>query len=60
MNDTTPKSWHHVHSVEVLRLLGVDVATGLATEEVARQQKEYGPNRVTARRGTSAGLNFLR
>jgi len=60
MNDTTPKSWHHVHSAEVLRLLGVDVATGLAADEVARRQKEYGANRVTARRGTSAWLKFLR
>ena len=60
MNDTTPKSWHHVHSAEVLRLLGVDVATGLAPVEVARRLREFGPNRVTARRGTPAWLKFLR
>jgi len=43
-----------------LRLLGVEVATGLAADEVARRQKEYGPNRSTARRGTPAWLKFLR
>ena len=60
MRDSTPKSWHHVHSAEVLRLLGVEVAKGLAADEVARRQKEFGPNRVTARRGTPAWLKFLR
>ncbi len=60
MNATTPKSWHQVHSTEVLRLLGVDVSTGLAADEVARRQGEFGPNRVSARRGTPAWLKFLR
>jgi len=59
MNGPTPKSWHHVHSAEVLRLLGVDVATGLGADEVARRQKEFGPNRVSARRGKPAWLKFL-
>ncbi|MEO7799403.1 MAG: cation-transporting P-type ATPase [Opitutaceae bacterium] len=60
MNDSAPKAWHHVHFSEVLRLLGVDVATGLAADEVTRRQKEFGPNRVSARRGTPAWLKFLR
>jgi len=59
MNDPTPKPWHHIHSAEVLRLLGVAVAAGLAADEVVRRQKEFGPNRVTARRGTPAWLKFL-
>ena len=60
MNDSAPKAWHHVHSAEVLRLLEVDVAKGLAADEVARRQKEFGPNRVSAKRGTPAWLTFLR
>jgi len=59
MKASAAKPWHHVHSAEVLRLLGVDVATGLAADEVARRQEEFGPNRVTARRGTPAWLKFL-
>ncbi len=60
MNDSAPKAWHHVPAAEVLRLLGVDVASGLAADEVARRQKEFGANRVTARRGTPAWLKFLK
>ncbi len=60
MRDSTPKPWHQVHTAEVLRLLGVEVAKGLADDDVARRQKEFGPNRVTARRGTPAWLKFLR
>ncbi len=59
MNNSAPNAWHHVHAAEVLRLLGVDVARGLAANEVARQQQEFGSTRVTARRGTPAWLKFL-
>ncbi len=60
MKDSATKSWHDVHSAEVLQRLGVEAATGLAGDELARRQKEYGPNRVTAQRGTPAWLKFLR
>ncbi len=51
--------WHHLDATEVVRLLDVDLAVGLADAEVIRRQKELGPNRVTARRGTPAWLKFL-
>ena len=35
------------------------LASGLSAEEVLRRQKEFGPNRVTARRGTPAWFKFL-
>ena len=60
MKESLTKPWHHTPSSEVLRLLGVEVATGLAADEVARRLKEFSPNRVTARRGTPAWLKFLR
>src|SRR5687768_6384503 len=50
---------HHVPAAEVARLLGVDVEAGLPGDEAARRLAEFGPNRVTARRGTPAWLKFL-
>jgi hypothetical protein len=47
------------HTEEVVSLLDVDLKVGLSTKEVRRRQKEYGPNRVTARRGAPAWLKFL-
>jgi Ca2+-transporting ATPase len=57
MND---KPWHHLPDGEVVQLLGVDLPAGLLAAEVRRRQKESGPNRVTARRGTPGWLRFLR
>jgi cation-transporting ATPase F len=54
------KPWHQLPAKEVVQFLGVDLSTGLSAAEVARRQKEYGPNRVTARRGTPAWLKFLK
>ena len=51
--------WHELPAEAAAARLGSDPATGLATDEVARRQKEFGPNRVTARRGTPAWLRFL-
>ncbi|MGZ9274517.1 MAG: HAD-IC family P-type ATPase, partial [Nitrospira sp.] len=54
------QTWHQVHHDELVRLLEVNLSTGLSGEEVGRRQKEFGPNRVTARRGTPGWLKFLR
>ena len=54
------KNWHQLPVEEVLQLLSVTSATGLSADEVQCRQKESGPNRVTARRGTPAWLRFLR
>jgi magnesium-transporting ATPase (P-type) len=55
----TDKAWHQLPAEEVAKLLTVDFSSGLSAEEVSRRQKESGPNRVTARRGTPAWLKFL-
>jgi Ca2+-transporting ATPase len=60
MENLKDKLWHQLPVEEVLQLLRVTSATGLSAEEVQRRQKESGPNRVTARRGTPAWLQFLR
>jgi len=53
------KPWHQYQIEEVLRLLDVDVTTGLSSTEIKLRREEFGPNRVTARRGTPAWLKFL-
>ena len=42
-----------------MRLLEVDLSTGLAADEVRRRQAKFGPNRITARRGTASWRKFL-
>ena len=59
---TTPtidNACHQLSVEEVTKLLNVDFFTGLSADEVQRRQKESGPNRVTARRGTPTWLKFL-
>lgn len=51
--------WHQFPAEEVLRLLEVDVATGLPGAEVKRRQAKFGPNRVTSRRGTPEWVRFV-
>jgi len=43
----------------VVGFLGVNLAAGLSADEVRRRQKEFGPNRVTARSGTPAWMKFV-
>jgi len=52
------KAWHSQSAEEALAQLG-SAATGLSADEVRRRQKEFGPNCVTARRGTPAWMKFL-
>ena len=52
-------SWHQLQAEEVVRLLDVDLKTGLLAEEVKRRQEKYGPNSVTPRKGASALKRFL-
>ena len=59
MKTSGQKAWHHAAPADILRLLDVDLRTGLNSDAVARRQKEFGPNRVSARRGTPAWLRFL-
>lgn len=55
----TNNAWHHLQVEKVVQFLGVDLSVGLSEAEVNRRQKEFGPNRVTARRGTPAWMKFL-
>ena len=52
-------SWHQLQAEEVVRLLDVDLKTGLSSDEVKRRQEKYGPNSVTPRKGASALKRFL-
>ena len=56
----TDKVWHQLPAEEVVQALGVNLPTGPSTKEVRHRQKEHGPNRVTARRGTPEWLKFLK
>ncbi len=60
MNDPKNKPCHHFPIKETVQFLGADLSAGVALDEVARGQKEVGPNRVTARRGTSGWRRFLK
>ena len=51
--------WHQIEMSEVVQLLNSDCQHGLSSAEVARRQKEYGLNIVTARGGKPAWLRFL-
>jgi len=59
VTQTSPSRWHQLQAEEVVRLLDVDLVTGLATEDVKRRQEKYGMNRITARLGPPAWLKFL-
>ncbi len=59
MEIKTDQPWHQLPAEEVIESLGVNLKTGLSLEEVARRQKKFGANRVTARRGTPAWRKFL-
>lgn len=52
-------TWHPLQTEEVVRLLDVDLETGLVAEEVKRRQKKFGLNRIAAHPGRPAWLKFL-
>lgn len=52
--------WHHLHGDDVLRLLEVELRTGLSEAEAHRRLAQIGPNRITARPGTPAWVRFFR
>jgi len=56
---TSPTHWHQLQAADVVRLLDVDLQTGLTGAEVERRQQKFGLNRITARRGTPAWVKFL-
>jgi Ca2+-transporting ATPase len=50
---------HHLQAEEVVRLLDVDLKTGLPDAEARERLEKFGANVVRARRGTPAWLKFL-
>ncbi|MBL6765694.1 MAG: cation-transporting P-type ATPase [Verrucomicrobiae bacterium] len=51
--------WHALADTEVVRLLDVDLRHGLSDAEIRSRQKQFGPNRLTARRGTPEWKRFV-
>jgi Ca2+-transporting ATPase len=51
--------WHQLHLDEVVGLLKTDLSIGLSAAEVQRRQKEYGPNTLTTKSGTSRWKRLL-
>jgi Ca2+-transporting ATPase len=60
MEQLKDQPWHKLTAEEVVKILGVDQAAGLTAAEVARRQRESGPNRGTARRGPPWWLKFFK
>ena len=62
-NDQTVASaeprWHAREAADVARILGVDVARGLSSDEVAARRAELGPNRLPEPREPSLIATFL-
>ena len=59
LENLTEKPWHQFQIEEVLHFLDVEVTTGLSGTEIKLRREKFGPNRVTARRGTPAWFKFL-
>jgi Ca2+-transporting ATPase len=51
--------WHHLQAQEVVRLLDVDLKTGLSGAEVKRRLEKFGPNVFRPGRGTPVCLKFV-
>lgn len=59
MNAIAPEHWHHLPTVEVLRLLETDSEQGLHPIEVTNRQQRYGANTLTQREGKGPLIAFL-
>ena len=59
MSKPPNSTWHQLQAEEVVRLLDVDLRTGLSDDEVKLRQGKFGLNRITAHLGTSAWRKFL-
>jgi magnesium-transporting ATPase (P-type) len=59
MDNSLARNWHHLPRDEIETLLESDAEKGLDTFEVAHRQKNFGPNRLTLRKGKSPLVLFL-
>lgn len=58
-NNLLQKHWHHLPRDEVLVLLESNAAQGLEPFEIARRQENFGPNRLTPKKGKNPLILFL-
>jgi cation-transporting ATPase F len=59
MENLLARHWHHLPRDEIETLLESDSEKGLDTFEVAHRQKNFGPNRLTLKKGKSPLVLFL-
>lgn len=59
MDFSFAKLWHHLPVEEVLDLLQVDPHKGLSPLQAEHRRAQFGPNRLTARKGKSTLERFL-
>lgn len=52
-------AWHRLETQEVIQLLNADPKSGLSADEVKRRRNEFGPNRLSFKRGRSEWVRFL-
>jgi len=52
-------AWHELAADKVLTQLGVSAQVGLSGEDAARRRQQYGPNKLTRRRGRGPLMTFL-
>ncbi|MDD5240435.1 MAG: cation-transporting P-type ATPase [Sulfuricella sp.] len=53
------KHWHRLPASEVAKLLGSDLAHGLAPDEARQRREHFGLNQLTPKAGKPAWLRFL-
>ena len=53
------KNWHNLATDQVIEILGTDVKQGLSEKEVAKRQKESGPNKLPEEKPLSELRIFL-
>jgi len=59
MKTILDEHWHHLPETAVLELLETSPASGLDTFAVGHRQEQFGPNRITPKKGTSPLVLFL-
>jgi Ca2+-transporting ATPase len=60
MKKLTGHVWHELQADEVVKLVEVELSSGLSADEAGTRQNKHGPNRVTSKRGTPAWMQFMR
>ena len=60
MDNSSHRTWHHLPAEEALRLLEVDLKTGLTGNEVRHRREKFGINRISPKAGMPGWLRFLR